>query len=487
MILLYHPRSTKPRNRRLPLSILSIAAVLENREEYVVVDGNLEPSPTPVALSIAAAGGVEMMAVSVMPGPQMAAAIDTCREMRQRYPAIPIVWGGYFPSIYTAAALNAPYVDFAVRGQGEDTILELLDALRGLRGLDSVRGLSYRGADGSVRNNPERPMRGPDSFPWLPYHRVPVEQYLRPSFFGRRTAVHQASVGCPFKCGFCGVITAFGSRQKMESPARTEAVLTHLVRTYRADSVQFYDNNFFLEEDHARELMDRIAPLRLRWWCEARVDTMLRFSDATFEAVRRAGGAMIFFGAESGSDWALEEMNKQLTTAQTLELAARIRRFGIIPEFSFVVGNPADPRRDTDETIRFIRRIKRINPESEIIIYPYTPVPQRRRMYGNVDGQIEFPGTPDEWATPEWQDFAVRRNPKSPWLRRPTRQRIDDFRTVVACRWPTVQDLRLPGWARRSLRMLSAWRYLLRFYAWPYELRLLQRLIDLHRPEIESL
>ena len=75
----------------------------------------------------------------------------------------------------------------------------------------------------------------------------------------------------------------------MESPARTESILRHLARNFGADSIQFYDNNFFLREDHARELMDRIAPLGLRWWCEARIDLMLRFSDATFEAIRRAG------------------------------------------------------------------------------------------------------------------------------------------------------------------------------------------------------
>ena len=69
------------------------------------------------------------------------------------------------------------------------------------------------------------------------------------------------------------------------------------------------------------------------------------------EALRRAGCTMIFFGAESGSDWALKEMQKDITTEQTLQIASRMHRFGIIPEFSFVVGNPQDPERDTRETL----------------------------------------------------------------------------------------------------------------------------------------
>ena len=103
---------------------------------------------------------------------------------------------------------------------------------------------------------------------------------------------------------------------------------------------------------------------------------------------------MIFFGAESGSDWALKEMQKGITTDQTLIMARRTRQFGIIPEFSFVVGNPKDPERDTRETLRFIRKIKRINPDAEIIVQHYTPTPQPGSMYGEVDGKITFPDSP---------------------------------------------------------------------------------------------
>jgi len=70
-----------------------------------------------------------------MPGPQMVAAMETSREVRRLHPKVPICWGGYFASIYPDAALNARYVDFVARGQGEDTLIELLDALRGKRSL----------------------------------------------------------------------------------------------------------------------------------------------------------------------------------------------------------------------------------------------------------------------------------------------------------------------------------------------------------------
>ncbi|MDT8067874.1 MAG: radical SAM protein [Terriglobia bacterium] len=487
MIVLFNPRSTKPRNRRFPLSVLALAAVLEGREEYAIVDGNVDHDPVATIVDLIDRNRVELLGVTVMPGPQMASAMENCREIRSLRPTVAIAWGGYFPSIYADAALNAKYVDYAVRGQGEDTLLELLDALRGKGKPDDIKGLSYRDIFGLHRHNPERLMKAPDAFPVMPFHAIPVEKYLRPSFFGRRTAAHQASIGCPFKCSFCGVHAAYGNREKMESPARTEAVLRHLAKNHGTDSVQFYDMNFFLREDHTRDLCNRLAPLNLRWWCEGRIDTVVGYSDSTLESIRRAGCAMIFFGAESGSDWALKEMQKGITTAQTLELAERIRYFGIIPEFSFVIGNPRDPERDTAETLAFIRKIKRINPESEIIIYHYTPVPQREAMYGDVDGRIEFPTTPEEWATKKWMDFTVRIDPNTPWLKRKTKKLIDNFETVVGARWPTVQDIRAPRWGRAMLRSLSSWRYATKMYSHPDEIRWAQRFIELRKPKEESL
>jgi radical SAM superfamily enzyme YgiQ (UPF0313 family) len=467
--------------------VLALAAVLEGREEYVIVDGNIDDDPVSEIIRLIDEHPVAMLGVTCMPGPQMANAMEASRKVRVMRPSVPIVWGGYFPSTYTDATLNASYVDYAVRGQGEETLLELLDALQGKCDLDSIAGLSYKDIFGLHRHNPERLMKPPDAFPWMPFHRVPVQKYLRPSFFGKRTAVHHASIGCPFRCSFCGVHAIYGTRERFERPERTVAVLEYLKTNYGADSVQFYDMNFFLREDHARELAERLAPLGLRWWCEARVDVMSRYSDATLEALRRAGCTMIFFGAESGSDWALKEMKKGITTEQTLQVAARMRQFGIVPEFSFVVGNPSDPERDTRETLQFIRKIKQLDRRAEIIIYHYTPVPQRGSMYGEIDSKIEFPTTPEEWASPRWMDFTLRVDPNTPWLKRKTKNLIDNFETVVSSRWPTVQDIRAPRWSRTLLQSLSAWRYSLQVYGHPRELHWAQRFIELRRPKQESL
>src|SRR4051794_27612705 len=103
MIILFNPRATKPRNRRFPLSVLALAAVLDGREPYTIVDGNLDPDPISTIIRLIDQNHVEMLGVTVMPGPQMASAMYACREIRRLRPYVPIVWGGYFPSIYADA------------------------------------------------------------------------------------------------------------------------------------------------------------------------------------------------------------------------------------------------------------------------------------------------------------------------------------------------------------------------------------------------
>jgi hypothetical protein len=180
-------------------------------------------------------------------------------------------------------------------------------------------------------------------------------------------------------------------------------------------------------------------------------------------------------------------MKKQLRAEQILELARRIREFGIVPEYSFIFGCPDDAESDTRRTIEFIRQVKRINPAVEIVVQTYVPVPQRNGMFGGVDSQVHFPSTPDEWASSPWYNFAIRKDPELPWLPRPVRRRIDGFETVMRARWPTIQDIRLPGWGRLLLKSLGSWRYAFGVYDYPFELRWAQRLLHLRQPRYESL
>ena len=154
MILFVNPRATRPSNRRFPLSLMAVGAALPSGTEWEIVDGNL-PTPDPLDAIVQHVesrrdgDAVQAVAFTVMPGPQLVNALPLVRALKGRYPRLPVVWGGNFPSLYPGPVLDSPYVDWVVRGQGEQTFAELLGVLNGARDPESVAGLCFRRDDGS--------------------------------------------------------------------------------------------------------------------------------------------------------------------------------------------------------------------------------------------------------------------------------------------------------------------------------------------------
>lgn len=488
MIVLFNPLSTTPGKQPLPLSLLSLAAVLEGREAWELVDGNVVPDPYGAIAARFADGsapGVAVLGVTVMPGPQLTQAVDVCRRLRRHLPHVQIVWGGYFPTQHAETVLRADYVDCVVRSQGEVPMLSLMTALTTGGSLAGVPGLSWR-RDGTTVHNPPGPLVALDDLPDLPYNRVAMEGYLRPTYLGRRTAAHHSSFGCPFACNFCAVVAMSRRNWLAQSPSRLERVARHLVGAYGVDSIQMHDMDFFISEARTAECAERLMPLGISWWGLGRIDTLMQYTDRTWQAMKASGLKMVFSGAESASEDVLKRMNKggHASPDLTLALAARMRALGIVPEFSFVIGTPPDPLGDLARTIEFIRRIKGINPLAEIILYTYTPVPMDGTLLSDASRLgFSFPRTLDEWASDRWRQTSMRRGDGLPWMDETIKRRVRNFERVLNAFYPTSTDIRLRGGVRILLRAMSAWRYACRVYAAPYELRAIQRLIRYQRPE----
>jgi hypothetical protein len=200
----------------------------------------------------------------------------------------------------------------------------------------------------------------------------------------------------------------------------------------------------------------------------------------------RSGLKMVFSGAESGSDETLARMNKggSARAELALELAKRMREHGIVPEFSFVLGSPPDPEEDTRRTFDFIRRVKRVNPATEVILYVYTPVALEGTLYDEARRRgFAFPETLEEWASSDWRQLSLRRGDRLPWIESRVRRRVRDFERVLNAFYPTTTDRKLTPFRRALLRTVSSWRYLLELYGGSFELRVLQRLMKYQRPE----
>ncbi len=504
-ILLINPTITAQRHARFPLAVLSLAAGLEGKHPGSILDGNIDREFVSAAVSRARTGDLDAVGITVMGGPQLASAIAVSKAIREAAPSLPIIWGGAFPTVCPTATLNAPYVDYAVRSQGEDTLDELLDALErhDTDALAGIRGLSWR-RDGETVHNTARPFSVASFGRRLPYESLgDPRRYLPRTYLGQHTTGYQAALGCRFRCTFCGVATMFRGKTALPPAQRLTDDLAFLTQRLGVDSIQFYDHNFFDREIDMAPLLEVLAKFELPWWCFARSDALVNLSERSWALVRKSRLRMAYIGAESPSDWLLHDIRKGTRTDQTLAAVEACRKHGIVPELSFMLAPPQDPEGETEKTFEFIRRIKRLHPATEVMIYMYTPVPTdyvgangggapangggaRASELRDCAGEpVVFPRSAEEWARPEWRAYWCHQD--APWLSAQLRRRIVDFTTVLGCRFPTIMDIRASVWGKRALRTLASWRYRFRRYDNPWELRVSRRLIQQWDPRIMSL
>ncbi len=497
-IVLVNPTIAQARSARFPLAILNLAAALEDGYETELVDGNVDRDFISTVLQRIDGTAADALGVSVMGGPQLRSAIALSRAVRGRFPRIPIVWGGHFPTLCADACLAMPYVDYVVRGQGEETLTELLAAIfNGAPALGAVAGLSWR-RDGLTVHNVRRAFSTASYARALPYERLgDPRRYLGRTYLGRRTSGYQAALGCRFRCTFCGVAAMYRGRTAVPPVQRLERDLDELTDRLGVDSLLLYDNNFFDREADTVPLLEVLARRQLPWWCFARADALVNLSAASWALVRRSRLRMAYIGAESPSDWLLHDARKGTRADQTLEAVERCRANGVIPELSFMLAPPQDPEGETERTFEYIRHVKRIHPAAEIMLYVYAPLPPAAglrdphvervvaELRDSAGAPLLFPATAEEWAEPHWLSYWCHTD--TPWLTPRLRRRIRDFTTVLGCRFPTVTDVRSPPWGKKALRALASWRYRYQRYRGPWELEAARRFVRLWDPRLAGL
>ena len=497
-ILLFNPRSANSKHR-IPNSILQVGASIHGKHDYVFVDGNLEEDPWATIRTYFDTGQFGFFCSTVMPGPQLRQAIPYSKQIKEVYPEVTVIWGGYFASNQYKVSIEAPFVDFIVNGPGDQTFPKLIDVLKeGNTGqLKTIKNLIYM-EDERLVMTPKEALLDQDSLPALPYGFLnkfyDLDRYLNKTFLGKKTFAYHSSLGCPFTCSFCAVVPIYSGRWKAKSAQTVYQDVKYFKDNYGIDAIEFHDNNFFTSRKRVVEFAKLVKDDGISWWGEGRIDTINKYSDEDLKLMKDAGCQMIFLGAETGNDDILKQMNKggTQTGQQIKEFAARLQPIGIIPEFSFVLGMPAESPQAVMEQINwdigFIKEIKAINPDSEIIIYLYSPVAtEDSDLYKEIQqAGFRFPEQLEDWLSPSWENFDLRKNPLTPWLTPAMVDKIQNFETVLNGYYPTVSDFRIKGVKKKILRSISKLRYQSGIYHFPYEIKLLHKIWKYRQPEIEG-
>jgi len=496
-ILLFNPKSATGKHR-IPNSILSIAASVEGKYEWVVVDGNREPDPLKKIISYLNTGEYKYIGFTVMPGPQLKQSIPFAKAIKEKFPQTTMFWGGYFPSSHPKIILDSGYVDFIINGPGDHAFPALIDALEHGRPFEFIKNIIYKAGTEMVKT-PKEDLFEQETLPPLPYDKINRfydigRHYLGKTYLGEKTLAYHSSIGCPFTCSFCAVVPIFEARWKAKSAQTVYKDIKYIKDKWGADAIEFHDNNFFVSEKRTVEFAKLIAPEKMSWWGMARIDTMDKFSDKSLETIREGGCKIIFFGAESGNNLILDQLDKggTQTGEQIIRFAERLKKFDIIPEYSFVLGTPAPTPEQVeaqiDFEIDFIKQVKAVNPRTEIVLYTYSPVPtEGSTLFKQVqEAGFSYPKMLEDWISPAWENFDMRKNPLTPWLTPEMIDKIRDFETVLNGVYPTVTDIRLNMIKRKAIQIVAGLRYKASLYKYPYEIKLLQKVWRYRQPEIQG-
>jgi anaerobic magnesium-protoporphyrin IX monomethyl ester cyclase len=498
-ILLFNPRSSNGKYR-IPNSILQVGASIYGTYDFVFVDGNIEQDPWQIIKSYFETGEFTYFCCTVMPGPQLRQAIPFTKKIKESFPDCITIWGGYFASNQFKVSIEAPFVDYIINGPGDVAFPSLIETLENnqLSKIASIKNLIYIDETGKVLQTPKEALLDQDSLPNLPYQHLnnfySLENYLSKTFLGKKTFSYHSSLGCPFTCSFCAVVPIYNGRWKAKSAQSVYADVLFFKENYGIDAIEFHDNNFFTSRKRVVEFSELIKNDGITWWGEGRIDTIDKYSDEDLILMKEAGCKMIFLGAETGNDEILKQMNKGGTqTGEGIKkFAKRLHPIGIIPEFSFVLGMPAEtPEKvmaQIEWDINFIKEIKEINPDAEIIIYLYSPVAtEGSELYEQIQkAGFKFPSKLEDWLDPAWENFDLRKNPLTPWLTPIMVDKIQNFETVLNGYYPTASDFRIKGYKKKLLKLVSGYRYKYSIYNLPYEIKLLHKIWKYRQPEIQG-
>lgn len=374
-VVLYNPQADQIywKKGHPPLPLMAVSSLLD-KENYKI---NIYDHTEKVEV-IRNLEGAICLGITCMTGYQIKDGLLLAKMAKEKFPQLPIVWGGWHPTVLPQQTIENEFVDVVVRGQGQRTFTELVKTLEVKGNLSGISGIAYK-KDGKGVINPMRQFEDINNFPALPFHLIDIEKYVAITRLGKRTIGYITSQGCPFRCGFCAEQVVY---QRRWSGLKAEFVISEvqeLVKRHKVDSLIFSDSNFFVDEKRVRDICQGIKGLHISWGqVNGRADTLTRYKPETWEFMRDSGLQCILVGAESGLQECLDIVEKDATIQDTYEISRITKRYGIRIQFSMMIGVPNPDKkysikRELYKTLDLIYKLHKINRDNEFLLFVYAP------------------------------------------------------------------------------------------------------------------
>ncbi len=285
-------------------------------------------------------------------------AVGIARELKKLAPQIRIVFGGPNVSSIDERILSRfPFLDAIVRGEGEITFPELIEAFEGRGELNSVPGVTFRASESIVRNPDRELIEDLDSLPVSDYSFVPpFSEYRDVCGIGRSIAILEVGRGCPHRCVYCSQSIMWRRRPRTFSVPRIVEEMKNLAGNFGAECFLLAFDQFTARrgfaENFCRALLDA-GLSHLPWYCISRLDTV---DKELLTLMRTAGCETMCYGIDSGSKKTLAFIRKEIDREILFERVRETTEAGIVPTLSFVIGFPEEQRQDLEETLRLALR-----------------------------------------------------------------------------------------------------------------------------------
>lgn len=308
-------------------------------------------------------------------------AFQSANIVREMLPTATIVFGGIHASFTAHDTLeHVSAIDIVCRGEGEETFLEVVQALFHEKKLAPVAGISYRRGD-QIVHNPDRPfIQDLDSLPMPAYHLLRMDKYgQKMPFLDVPAALVMTSRGCPGNCVFCSTRAMWGKAVRSRSVGIVLDEIELLFREYGAQGVWLYDDTFTFDHVRVEAFVEEIHKRNLKfpWYCEIRVDTV---DYNLLKRMREAGCYYVSFGVETATSRLLKKIAKGITIEQVEQVIDWTNQLGIRTKAFFMVGLPDETFSEALSTIRYMTELgKRGRVANAVLthgvyILPGTPV-----------------------------------------------------------------------------------------------------------------
>ncbi len=463
-IVLYHPIKIRQQSAQMPLALMAISASLkQNGYSVSLIDYGKNANAEEEALKLI--DGAILFGLTAMVGSSIVRAISIAKKVRAKS-KIPIVWGGQHVTLLAEQTIKSPYVDVIVRGQGEETIVELANAFKNNLPLKDILGITYKDENGKVVSTPDRPFKDINEFPTLDYDSIDVRKYVGEG----GSLQYVATRGCPHRCKFCSIKTFYGHAYFKYTPERVVNEIETLSRKFNVDTIGFMDDNFFVDRNWVKEIFRLMNErnLKIKWGTTCRCDYFSRFDDAFLKQIKDMGCIIMIFGGESGSPEILKMVNKDITTEQILESGRRCKKFGIHGWFTFMSGFPHETTDDLMMTIDLMDALHKIDDGAELHLFSFVPLPQTELFEESVKLGMRRPETLEDWGEFRFQEHI------NPWLSDEHKEMIKMMTYLVDFLFMAEkgQKIRMRGWHKIAYKILledAKMRWNKRFFSFPYE------------------